>query len=47
MIVELRARMDEYERGVHGLREEVQEKERFKALHEQRSEEVRTAADGH
>ena len=26
MIVELRARMDEYERGVHGLREEVQEK---------------------
>lgn len=35
VIVELRARMDEYERGVHGLREEVQEKERFKALHEQ------------
>ena len=41
VIVELRARMDEYERGVHGLREEVQEKERFKALHEQRSAEVR------
>jgi hypothetical protein len=33
--------MDEYERGVHGLREEVQEKERFKALHEERSNEVR------
>ena len=41
VIVELRARMDEYERGVHGLREEVQEKARFKALHDQRSEEVR------
>ena len=41
VIVELRARMDEYERGVHGLREEVQEKERFKALHDQRSEEAR------
>ena len=41
VIVELRARMDEYERGVHGLREEVQEKERFKALHESRCEEVK------
>ena len=41
VIVELRARMDEYERGVHGLREEVQEKERFKALHEQRCDEVK------
>ena len=41
VIVELRARMDEYERGVHGLREEVQEKERFKALHEERCDEVK------
>ena len=40
VIVELRARMDEYERGVHGLREEVTEKARFKALHDQRSAEV-------
>ena len=30
-----------YERGVHGLREEVQEKERFKALHEERCDEVK------
>ena len=41
VIVELRARMDDYECGVHGLREEVQEKEKMKALHDQRSEEVR------
>ena len=41
VIVELRARMDEYERGVHGLREEVQEKERYKAILETRDEEVR------
>ena len=40
IIVELRARMADYESGVHGLREEVQEKERFKALHEERSNEV-------
>ena len=41
VIVELRARMDEYERGVHGLREEVQEKQKMKELYEQRSQEVR------
>ena len=41
VIVELRTRMDEYECGVHGLREEVQEKEKLKTLHDQRSEEVR------
>ena len=41
VVVELRARMDEYERGVHGLREEVQEKEKMKALLELRSDEVK------
>ena len=41
MIVELRARMNEYEVGVYGLREAVQESERFKSLVASRDEEVK------
>ena len=41
VIVELRARMNEYEVGVYGLREAVQESERFKSLVAARDEEVK------